>query len=60
MKVRIILSNPGGELDRQTIEVTNLHTERESADYEISCEIFRALACWTLAPGDTIKIEEVE
>ena len=60
MKVRIILSNFGGELDRQTIEINSLHTQRESADAEISAAILDAIHCCPVAPGDTIKIEEVD
>lgn len=61
MKVRIILSGAGGELDRQTIDIDNLHTHSDSAATEIGSAIANAIAdfCWTLAPGDTIKIEEI-
>ena len=59
MKVRIILCNSAGELDRQTIEI-NESANNEIANNEISCEIIQALKCWTLAPGDSIEILEVD
>lgn len=55
MKVRIILSGAGGELDRQTIKVNDVNMRMKMGN-----EIHEALRCWWLAPGDTIKIVEVE
>jgi hypothetical protein len=54
MKIRIMLIGPGGELDRQYLD---LHEDDDSA--EISTAIVAALEAWTLAPGDTITIKEV-
>ncbi len=52
-KIRITLSNVGGELDRQVIEFSEpVH------EYEVSRAILEALKCWTLAPGDVIRIGE--
>ena len=53
MKVLIILRGPGGELDRQTAYVG---TEQP----DTSNDILEALKTWSLAPGDTIVIEEDE
>jgi hypothetical protein len=53
MKIRIILSNSGGEMDRQTIEWDQM------SDSELSADIHQAMKAWTLAPGDTITIKEV-
>ena len=55
MKIRIILSNLGGEMDRQTIEAR----EPEHGAERTSIDIIQALKAWTLAPGDTITIQEV-
>jgi hypothetical protein len=54
MKIRIILSNSGGEKDGQTVQIPDY----ENAEY-ISLCIRSALECWPLAPGDTITIKEV-
>ena len=53
MKIEIVLTGTGGELDRQTIEVRD---DDDSA--EISHEIFAAIEAWVLSPGDTITIRE--
>ena len=53
MKICIVLNGPGGELDRQTIEVRD-----DDDSVEISHAITEALETWTLAPGDTIVISE--
>jgi hypothetical protein len=53
MKIRIILSNSGGELDRQVIEAN------ENASTDLSDSIYDAIKAWPLAPGDTITIKEV-
>jgi hypothetical protein len=52
LKIRITLSNSAVVLDSQTIQVPE-----ESAD-TLSSLVFEALKAWTLAPGDTIKIDE--
>lgn len=53
MKIRIILSNSGGELDRLTMDVG------DDDPAEVSGHIHDELDAWQLAPGDTIKIVEV-
>jgi hypothetical protein len=50
-RIRIVLENAGGELDRQDIEA--------SGD-DASGEIYAALASWSLAAGDTIRIITIE
>lgn len=55
MKIQIILTGTGGELDRQTIEVS---APVAGAD-RTSIDIHEALKAWELAPGDTITIVEV-
>lgn len=52
MQIRISLHNSGGELDWVKIDGTG-DLESDSA------AIQDALKDWTLAPGDTIKIEEL-
>jgi hypothetical protein len=54
MKIRIVLCNSGGELDRQIIDVGD-----DDGTTNISCEVKEAIETWTLRPGDTIKIVEV-
>jgi hypothetical protein len=54
MKVLITLIGPGGELDRQTIEANG------AASTDVSDSIHDAMKAWTLSPGDTIKIVEVD
>lgn len=54
MKIEIILNGKGGELDRQTITVN----DDDSA--EVSHAIYDAIEAWTLSPGDTIVINELE
>lgn len=46
--VTVILSGLGGELARETIEVTYAE--------DLSNDIVEAISGWTLAPGDTIQI----
>jgi hypothetical protein len=53
MKIQITLNGPGGELDRQTIDVA----DDDSA--EVSEHIRDAMDCWILSPGDTIVITEL-
>ena len=53
MKIRIVLRNSGGELDRQVVEAN------ENANTDVSDSIVDAIRAWTLAPGDTITIQEV-
>lgn len=53
MKIRIILSNSGGELDRLTLDA-------DDNDPALASEQIRSgLEAWVLAPGDTITIKEV-
>ena len=56
MTIRIILVGSGGELDRQTIQVN------PNAKTDVADGIYDAIGAWkdTLAPGDTIRIVEVE
>ncbi len=56
MTLRIILLGPGGELDRQTIQVNP--NDRD----DLANDIYDALSVWkdTLAAGDIIRIVEVE
>lgn len=54
MKICIILTGRGGELDRQTIDVA------DDDMAEISNAISEAMETWVLSPGDTISITEVE
>jgi len=54
MRIRLILCNSGGELDRLTM---NVNADDDSA--EVSQLIHDELDAWVLAPGDTIKIVEV-
>ena len=53
MRLTIKLIGSGGKFDHQTIDVPDLPRDR-------STEIHVALKCWTLSPGDTIKIEEID
>jgi hypothetical protein len=53
MKIRIVLSNSGGELDRLTMDV------RDDDAVDVSEQIHGELDAWLLSPGDTIKIVEV-
>lgn len=53
-KVKISLSNIGGELDSQTVRI-----DGDDAD-EFSAAIIEALKTWALAPGDTIEIIDLE
>ena len=58
MKIQIVLNGLGGELDRQTIETRPpMIGSKADADSDAILETMKA---WTLAPGDTIKIVEVE
>jgi hypothetical protein len=52
MVIQIRLVGAGGELDKQTIDVS----DDDSA--EVSEHIHEAMACWVLSPGDTIIITE--
>ena len=52
MVIQIRLIGQGGELDRQSIDVS----DDDSA--EVSEHIHEAMACWVLSPGDTIIITE--
>ena len=52
MKIRITISSVDS-IDRQVIDVA----DDDSA--EVSEHIHEAIASWVLAPGDTIKIIEV-
>jgi hypothetical protein len=54
MKIKIVLSGSGGELDRQTIDV------RDDDSAEVSEQIHDAMETWVLSPGDTITIIEGE
>lgn len=51
MTITIRLTGLGGELDRQTIDVSD---EDDSA--EVSEQIHEAIETWVLSPGDTIEI----
>ncbi len=55
MRVLLILTGRGGELDRQTVTYNN---EDDSA--EVSEHIHDAMRAWVLSPGDTIHIEELD
>jgi hypothetical protein len=53
MKIKIVLRGPGGELNRDFVEV------RDDADSdEISNQIQDRIEAWILSPGDTITITE--
>jgi hypothetical protein len=54
MHIKITLSGSGGPLEEITISPKD---DDDSA--EISGFIWEAIDHWVLAPGDTIKIEEV-
>ncbi len=54
LTIQIILCGPGGELDRQTVQIF------EDCGETISSHVIEALKAWTLAPGDIITIEEVD
>lgn len=54
MKLRITLNNSGGELDAKVIDA-------DPGVYEdCSDAIKSAMDDWTLAPGDSIEISEIE
>lgn len=55
MKIAIVLSGTGGELDRQ-----ELFTTEEKASKHIGQAVRDAAEDWILSPGDTIRIETVE
>lgn len=52
MKIKIVLNGPGGELDRQVIDVG------DDDCAEISEQIHDAIDAWVFAPGDTIVFTE--
>lgn len=55
MKIRITLDNGAGELDGMNIDI---HPDDDMA--EVHHIIVSSLDTWVLAPGDTIRIREVE
>jgi hypothetical protein len=56
--IAIILIGPGGELDRKKI-IVNDDDDMSETSVAICDAIEEAMAEWVLAPGDTIKIEEI-
>lgn len=52
--IKISLNNSGGELDS-----VRIYESDDKDDVDISRAIKAAMSDWILAPGDTIKIEEV-
>lgn len=53
MRVDIVLTGKGGELDRKTVELD------DDEDAIGAMEFQEVIAGWTLCPGDTISIVEV-
>ena len=54
MKIQLVLNGLGGELDRQTIDVSD-----NDSSAEVSEQIHDAMQAWVLSPGDTIVITTV-
>lgn len=56
-KIKVTLSNFGGELASETFEVPNSHQDPEEA---INLGASAIIESWTLSTGDIIRIDEVE
>ncbi len=56
MRVKVILDNGGGELDRKDISVSDNAQDLQEV---LSLAIHEAIDKWVLSPGDTIRIEEI-
>lgn len=57
MRITVILSSHGGELERASVEVRD---DDADTDERANLAIQNVIDGWVLSPGDTITIEEVE
>lgn len=55
MKILVTLSNTGGEIAREEIEVTDRRDPNEATNLAIH----EIVSMWILSPGDSIAIGEV-
>jgi hypothetical protein len=56
MKIAIILTGTGGELDRSELDIPENHPDLDEAVNLAASEVIEG---WTLSVGDTITIREI-
>lgn len=57
MKIKVALDNGAGELDSKTFEIKEGCSDEQEA---VSSKVKEVLEGWTLTPGDTITIREID